>query len=78
MFNKLYLRALQRQKTNPFYPNVPFLYLKTPENQRFSDFFGRYRNGTLNEQGLSKTLHLIRQPICFWLFNSFSVNIVIL
>ena len=48
MFNKLYLRALQRQKTNPFYPNVPFLYLKTSENQRFSDFFGRYRNGTLN------------------------------
>ena len=33
---------------NPFHANVPFLYpLKTSENQRFSDVFGGYRNGTL-------------------------------
>ena len=32
---------------NPFHANVPFLYpLKTSENQRFSDMFRGYRNGT--------------------------------
>ena len=40
---------------NPFSTNVPLLHpLKTSENQTFSDFFRRYRSGTLVENGLSK------------------------
>ena len=38
-----------------FYPNVPFLHpLKKSENQRFSDIFRGYRNGTLGENVLKE------------------------
>ena len=37
-----------KQKINPFYINVSFLYLlKTIENERFSDVFREYKNETL-------------------------------
>ena len=38
----------------PFSTNVPFLYpQKMPENQRFSDVFSGYRNGTLGKNWLN-------------------------
>ena len=38
---------------NSFSPNTPSLYpLKTSENQRSSDIFRRYGNGTLGKNGL--------------------------
>ena len=41
---------------NPFYANVPFLYsLKTSENQRFSDVFRGYGNGSLVSKSLMTT-----------------------
>ena len=44
----LYNRDLRHEKIKPFSTNIPFLYpLKTAENQRFSDVFRGYRNGTL-------------------------------
>ena len=40
-------------KVKPFQLNCPFLYpLKTSENERFSDVFRGYRNGTLHKNGL--------------------------
>ena len=40
-------------QTNPFLANVPILYpLKTPEKQRFSNVFKRYKLGTLARYGL--------------------------
>ena len=42
------LCSTQEQILNPFQPNALFLYpLETPENQRFSEVFRGYRNGTL-------------------------------
>ena len=33
---------------NSFWPNFPFYILKTSENQRFSEKFRGYRNGTFS------------------------------
>ena len=44
--------CLYTYKVNPSHGNVPFLYpLKTSGNQRFSDVFRGYRNGTWREIG---------------------------
>ena len=42
------LMLLNKDIANPFQVNVPFLYpLKTSENQRFSEVFTMYSNGTM-------------------------------
>ena len=44
--------------------NIPLLYpLKTSENQRFSDVFRGYRNGTLDENG-KKHLEILKTKGC--------------
>ena len=52
---------------NPFWPNVPFLYpVKISENQRFSNIFRGYRNGTVGQNGLitmSKRLIMLFQGL---------------
>ena len=50
------------RRTNPFLPNVVFLYtLKTSENQRFSHVFRGYKKRTLGRMGL-KSKYLRHNP----------------
>ena len=47
-------KTLQSLLLNPFLVSVSILYpLETPENQKFSDVFRRYKKGTLGRNGLN-------------------------